>query len=65
MTPGFFHSQASSSAIHFRTSSALVQQRSSSAWTAASAHSLSSIDLSSLRLSMGSFGLRVNLQINL
>ena len=62
---GFFHSHDSKSASHASTSAARVKHRTSSAWTAASAHSSSSIDLSSLRLSMGSFGLRVNLQINL
>lgn len=47
-----FHSQLSRSWSHASTSAARVKQRTSSACTAASAHSSSSIDLSSLRLSM-------------
>jgi len=62
---GAGHSQFSKSSSQASTSAARVMQRKSSAWIAASAHSSSSIDLSSLRLSMGPFGLRVNLQINL
>ena len=62
---GFFHSQPSSSSSHTSTSAARVMQRTSKAWIAASAHSSSSIDLSSPRLSMGSFGLRFNLYRNL
>lgn len=49
------HSHSPKSSSHASTSAARVKQRTKSAWTAASAHSLSSIDLSSLRLSMGSF----------
>jgi len=55
-----FHSQPSSSSSHTSTSAARVMQRKSSAWIAASAHSSSSIDLSSLRLSMTQLSQRPN-----
>lgn len=58
---GFFHSQLSRSSNHDSTSAARVKQRTSSAWTAASAHSSSSIESSLASLSMDSFGSRVNL----
>ena len=45
---GFFHSQPSSSSSHTSTSAARVMQRTSKAWTAASAHSSLLIE-SSLR----------------
>lgn len=45
---GFFHSQLSRSWSHASTSAARVKQRTSSAWTAASAHSSLLIE-SSLR----------------
>jgi len=48
MTPGFFHSHESNSSSHTSTSAARVMQRTSKAWTAASAHSSLLIE-SSLR----------------
>ena len=51
---GFFHSQLSRSWSHASTSAARVKQRTSSAWTAASAHSSSSIESSLASLSMRS-----------
>ena len=59
-----FHSHDSKSSSHASTSAARVKQRTKSACSAWSAHSSSSIE-SSLRLSMASFGSRVNLQSNL
>ena len=49
---GFFHSQLSRSWSHASTSAARVKQRTKSAWTAASAHSSSSIESSLIGFSM-------------